>query len=343
MFCFTCFFFFFFFQEFSVLSDKLLLAVLARVERAKDLSGLALVSKAFYVFSRHDKLWRRLCFRAHRGNFRFKRSWRHTTLLQPESDPSPEEYPAELRVPELGSLLLYRRWYIANCDKKAFDISVSHIEKVAGMSVADFEEKYLKIGRPVVLTDAMGDWTAKEWTVEKILEKYGDCRFRLNWGEWDDAKDKYKRIYMTMRDFWRYCRQQHDTEPGYIFDGAFWKNDRVPGMLQEFNRTKYFTEDLFSVLGEHRPDFRWFLCGPAGSGSPWHTDPHATSAWNGLLHGSENFFLFFSFIFLSLICFGKGNDGACILLLLILLVLSTWVGNIMRQSRFAGTLKCILI
>lgn len=151
------------------------------------------------------------------------------------------------------------------------------------MSVQEFEEKYLKIGRPVVLTDAAKHWSALSWTPETVLAKYGERRFRLNWGEWDDAAGKYKRIYMTLRDFWHYAGQQRDAEPGYIFDGAFFKKDRVPGMADEFDRTGYFREDFFSVLGPDRPDYRWFLMGPAGSGSPWHTDPHATSAWNGLL------------------------------------------------------------
>ena len=98
---------------------------------------------------------------------------------------------------------------------------------------------------------------------------------------------------MKLRDFWHYARQQHDQEPGYVFDGGFWKEKRMPAMLAEFDRTQYFREDLFSVLGPHqRPDFRWFLAGPPGSGSPWHTDPHATSAWNGLLYGRKRWALY---------------------------------------------------
>jgi hypothetical protein len=267
--------------------------VLSHIDRAKDLLWLDMVSRVFYVFARHDKLWRAMCFKRHRGGFRFKRTWRYTALLPAELEVRPEEYPEDLRVEHFVSELFYRQWYLGHCDKKAFDITVCHIEKRAGLSVEEFDEKYLRVGRPVVITDAAKHWTALKWTPDSMLETYGDCEFKLNWGEYDEAKGKYKRIHMKLRDFWYYARQQHDQEPGYVFDGGFWKEKRVPAMLAEFDRTRYFREDLFSVLGsESRPDFRWFLAGPAGSGSPWHTDPHATSAWNGLLYGRKRWALY---------------------------------------------------
>ena len=43
----------------------------------------------------------------------------------------------------------------------------------------------------------------------------------------------------------------------------------------------HFNDDLFEVLGEEaRPDYRWLIIGPKGSGSSFHVDPNATSAWN---------------------------------------------------------------
>ena len=277
----------------AVLSDKLVLHVLKQLDRGKELLWLNLVSRVLYAFATHDKLWREMCFRRHGGDFVFKRCWRYTAFLPARLELGDDEYPTQLSaVPGFHSELFNRRWYIGHCDVSQFDIDFSHIEKLAGLSVADFEERYLSVGRPVVLTDATKHWTALQWTPEKLIELYGNCRFRLNWGVYRAELGRVKRVYITMRDFWHYVRQQHDVEPGYIFDGAFWRKDRVPGMVDEFDRTPYFREDLFSVLGENRPDFRWFLCGPAGSGSPFHTDPHATSAWNGLLHGRKRWALY---------------------------------------------------
>ena len=49
--------------------------------------------------------------------------------------------------------------------------------------------------------------------------------------------------------------------------------------------------DLFALLGPARPAYRWLICGPERSGSSWHVDPNATSAWNGLLKGRKRWIL----------------------------------------------------
>jgi hypothetical protein len=54
----------------------------------------------------------------------------------------------------------------------------------------------------------------------------------------------------------------------------------------------YFREDLFSVLGEGRPDHRWVIIGPAGSGSSFHVGPNSTSAWNAIIKGAKKWVMF---------------------------------------------------
>ena len=56
---------------------------------------------------------------------------------------------------------------------------------------------------------------------------------------------------------------------------------------------EHFEADLFSVLGEDsRPDYRWLIMGPERSGSTFHKDPNATSAWNAVVRGSKKWILF---------------------------------------------------
>lgn len=54
---------------------------------------------------------------------------------------------------------------------------------------------------------------------------------------------------------------------------------------------KHFGEDLFSVLEDIRPSYRWLIVGPEKSGSTWHKDPNATSAWNALIEGEKRWIM----------------------------------------------------
>jgi hypothetical protein len=49
---------------------------------------------------------------------------------------------------------------------------------------------------------------------------------------------------------------------------------------------------LFAALPEaYRPDHRWLIIGGTRSGSSWHVDPNATSAWNACIRGRKKWIL----------------------------------------------------
>lgn len=45
--------------------------------------------------------------------------------------------------------------------------------------------------------------------------------------------------------------------------------------------------DLFALLGDSRPSFRWLILGGKRSGSTFHVDPNGTSAWNACICGKK--------------------------------------------------------
>jgi Cupin-like domain len=93
---------------------------------------------------------------------------------------------------------------------------------------------------------------------------------------------------------------QNDESPLYLFDRSFAEkmNLRVGSSTDEdlesadYAAPSCFGEDLFTLLGDQRPDSRWLIVGPARSGSTFHADPNATSAWNAVLTGRKYWLMF---------------------------------------------------
>ena len=90
---------------------------------------------------------------------------------------------------------------------------------------------------------------------------------------------------IQVESFFQYMANQSDDMPLYLFDKDFAK--RCPELTKDYSVPQPFAEDLFSVLGDSRPDYRWLIIGPARSGSSFHIDPNSTSAWNAAIRGRK--------------------------------------------------------
>jgi hypothetical protein len=86
-------------------------------------------------------------------------------------------------------------------------------------------------------------------------------------------------------DYFQYLDRQHDDAPLYLFDKSFCEHS--PQLCSDYATPEPFQEDLFSVLADKRPDYRWLTIGPARSGSTFHVDPNGTSAWNACICGRK--------------------------------------------------------
>lgn len=98
-----------------------------------------------------------------------------------------------------------------------------------------------------------------------MLEQYGDVQFRAEAVDWP---------LMTYVD---YMNDNHDESPLYLFDRSFVeKMGLAVGEDGDYWAPDCFGEDLFTILGDQRPDSRWLIVGPERSGSTFHKDPNAT-------------------------------------------------------------------
>ncbi len=131
----------------------------------------------------------------------------------------------------------------------------------------------------------MQEWPVyKSWDTAALLEQYGNIKFRAEAVDW------------SLNTYVDYMSNSSDESPLYLFDRAFVDKMQLQvGKDQEspsYWKPECFGEDLFAVLGEKRPDDKWLIVGPARSGSTYHKDPNATSAWNAVLRGSKYWIMF---------------------------------------------------
>jgi hypothetical protein len=141
----------------------------------------------------------------------------------------------------------------------------NRIARLADLSVADFN--YSWNNKPFILTAPVRQWPLyQSWSIRRLLEKYRDIEFVAEAVEWPLG------MYVD------YMQNQHDESPLYLFDRGFVEKMGINVSREggDYWAPECFGEDLFTALGDKRPDSRWLIIGPEGSGSTFHKDPNAT-------------------------------------------------------------------
>ncbi|MCJ1389303.1 hypothetical protein MMC18_002159 [Xylographa bjoerkii] len=148
------------------------------------------------------------------------------------------------------------------------------------LSTTDFNESWTD--KPFILTDPVKSWALWNlWDQNTMRKSYGVIKFRAEAVDW------------PLQAYLDYMDNTSDESPLYLFDSLFVeKMNLAVGTNGEYQVPECFGEDFFTALHEQRPDNRWLIIGPERSGSTFHKDPNATSAWNAVIRGSKYWIMF---------------------------------------------------
>ncbi|KAF1995884.1 Clavaminate synthase-like protein [Amniculicola lignicola CBS 123094] len=264
---------------FARLPDELLNHLLESFD-GDCLIRLGSTCRALYAFTRLDELWRALFIASPRADFEWRGTWRATYLR------TPRENVTSISCKNLFSDVLYRPFQCANTPLEPFTSKIPAQNAICRLSNLTYEEYSDQwTNKPFILTSPIKEWPIYgKWSAKYILEKYPDVKFRAEAVDW------------PMRKYMDYLLDSHDESPLYLFDRAFASKTGITIGRDVPNASYWpppcFGEDLFDVLGEHRPDHRWMIMGSKRSGSTFHKDPNATCAWNAVLTGSKYWLMF---------------------------------------------------
>ncbi|RPB19810.1 Clavaminate synthase-like protein, partial [Terfezia boudieri ATCC MYA-4762] len=258
----------------ALLPDELIIQLLSYLD-AKSLLALGSTSKGLYAFCRWDELWKDLFVNSSpRQRFTWHGTWRTTYLNRP-----PTSLPPAIPCPNLYSDVLYRPFYCSQISLSKYTTSIppnNLIPRLTNLSTNDFNQSWASM--PFILTSPVKSWLGYQaWTIDSLLQKYSSITFRAEAVDW------------PLQTYGQYMSNNSDESPLYLFDKHFAEKT---SMGEEYTIPPLFTEDFFSVLGKDRPDRKWLILGPAGSGSSFHKDPNATSAWNAVVEGEKYWIMF---------------------------------------------------
>lgn len=290
--------------RFNCINDDELLMELLSFLSFREVVALNRVSRAFYVYSMHNELWRDIMLRSRKDDFFFYHTWKDTfaSTYSKENDttsakssislPCPHK---PLRINGIYSHALHRSWICRNINlqSECRHFLLDNIERTeaSDLSCWEFVNKYERQNIPLIIKGVVNKWPAYEkWSNEYLSEKCGDFNFRATSATAAGAAN------FTMKQYVQYAENTNEEAPLYLFERDF---NSISSLRDDYSVPTYYSPDaehgadLFRLLGDReRPDFKWLVVGPERSGSIFHIDPNQTNAWNGLIRGRKKWIFY---------------------------------------------------
>ncbi|XP_065349796.1 uncharacterized protein LOC135945823 isoform X1 [Cloeon dipterum] len=152
---------------------------------------------------------------------------------------------------------------------------VDTVDRVSQISPQLFEQKYAYSGRPVVIEDAMRNWTAPSiFSLDFLRSLYRDspqpnCQFF-----------PYKTEFRGLADFFNMSEERATGKPWYVG----WSNcdDRVSRQLRQYYSRPYFLPE-----NSENKQMDWIFIGSPGYGAHMHVDNVGSVSWQAQLKGRK--------------------------------------------------------
>ena len=262
---------------------------------ASDLQALCLVSKAFYIYANDEDLWKNLAYEKWLDEWRFKGTWRTTTLL-PRDSPKRDSLSNRLKITGFYSALLSRHWYMTFVDLSTYQLPLERqtIERINAddLSLEDFNARFASQNKPVLIVGGCKKWPAMQrWQLDSLEQPpYGPLKWRTT-----DILPDGRRLYCTMDQFVEYMKLQNDEDPIYLFDGRFDNRPHTGIVADDYWIPEWWPIDALGLMSHplKKPKiWRWLVIGPARSSSGFHLDPMTSSAWNAVVVGHKRWALY---------------------------------------------------
>ncbi|KAK9365169.1 hypothetical protein V1509DRAFT_571509 [Lipomyces kononenkoae] len=257
---------------FSILPDELILSLMQNLE-ANELRRLGYSSRIFSAFASQDDLWKQLFVSRAKSPRRWYGTWRRTYLEIEEANE------ARFQCHGFYSDTLYRPFFCASLNLTEYvssmRTSMAESTKIVRLSECPTKDEFDNYWafRPFIVENQ--EWPA--WTVADLERKCGSLKFIQECVQWE------------LSVYTQYMKNNTDESPLYLFDREF--ADKTE-LAAEYKAPDIFATDYLNALESIRPDYRWLIIGPERSGSTFHKDPNATSAWNAVIEGEKYWVMF---------------------------------------------------
>ncbi|MHC5933203.1 cupin-like domain-containing protein [Nostoc sp.] len=182
--------------------------------------------------------------------------------------------------------LLKRTWRKTKC--KLIWTPISAVDRRSNLSYDEFIKEYASIGKPVIITDAMKDWTATtKWTFDFLKSECGaiECHVKVDSLDTDEV--------MSIADYIDYITAGNSERRLYL---ANWFISSHPNLLEDYKEPIYFPNWLLrlprKVLRKYELDNPELFIGHKDTSVGLHKDPNNGSAWLGMIRGRKQIVLF---------------------------------------------------